>query len=483
MKVLFLGAAIGALVALDPLLSAYLLRDFPWLHDLPYALSMSVALTAGASFAMRAALRGFALGAIRDYWRYFPLLFLVCYQFTALEAGPVDPTDVLVSVFVVLFLVGLFVNRDERFVSTPFNMLHIAIVICIAISLVATFKPTGFMRSLKPFVLFFLLVNFLPRDEVIPRFLRWLVVLAMLSAAFALLQEAAWLGAATILSPLTQGNLEMMMETVFGLTTFRVPALMTGYRPLALYLGIALMLAVSALLWRNEARLLPRRWLLFAICLIVPALVLTLAKDILIGTALGLVLLLMLYRPTRFVPLVSGTALAGVLALAVAIAVVPGNIDTAMDLTRTVPKEEVERIRLDRDSIEGFLHGPYMWTGRGIFSGGRYTAHTRRWPAHNAFILAAAEIGVVGVTVLLLIYGLAIARLIALNVTVRRGPHLPIVRALTASMVIVFVGAQFEADFLEMFVWTVFATIEAMWLLVRRESANREVQAAGPAPA
>jgi hypothetical protein len=481
MTVLLLGAMIGLLVALDPLLSTYLLRDLPWLHDLPYALSIGAAALVGAVFAARQLVLGFATVTIRDYWRFFPLLFLVSYQLTAVAAGPLDPTDALVAVFMTLFLAGLFVDRDQRFVSTPFNMLHLAIVVCIAISLVAAFQPTGFLRSLKPFVLFFLLVNFLPRDNVIPQFLRWLLVLAMVSAAFALLQQIAWLGAATILSPLSEANVEMMMETVFGVTVFRVPALMTGYRPLALYLGIALVLAVSALLWRRELRLLPRRWLLFGIGLISLALVMTLAKDILLGTGLALVLLLTLYRPARFVPLASVAALTGVLALVVAIAVVPGNIDTAMDLTRTIPKEEVERIRLDRDSIEGFLHGPYMWTGRGVFAGGRYTAHTRRWPAHNAFILAAAEIGVAGVTILLLIYGLAIARLVALNVKVRSGPYLPIVRALSASVLIIVVGAQFEADFLEMFVWTIFATVEAMWILVRRQTRTAVESASGSA--
>jgi len=261
-----------------------------------------------------------------------------------------------------------------------------------------------------------------------------------------------------------------MMETIAGVPTLRVPALMTGYRPLALFLGISLVLMVSALLWRREARLLPRRWLIRGICIVVPALLLTQAKDILIGTILALALLLILYRPIRFVPLVSISALTGALALVVAIALVPGDIDTAMDLTRTVPKEEVERIRLDRDSIEGFLHGPYFWTGRGIFAGGRYTAHTRSWPAHNAFILAAAEIGIFGVTVLLLIYALAVARVLALNIMVRSGPYLPYVRATGPIVVIIFVGAQFEAAFLEMFIWTSFAMIEAMWILVRRQT-------------
>jgi O-antigen ligase len=227
---------------------------------------------------------------------------------------------------------------------------------------------------------------------------------------------------------------------------------------------------VSALLWWKQGALLRPRWLILGLCFIVPALVLTFAKDILLGASAGLLLLLLMYRPKRFVPLALVTGLAGALVLFAAIAIVPGNIDTAVDLTRTVPKSEVERIRLDRDSIEGFMHGPYFWTGRGVFSGYRYTPHTRRWPAHNAFIKAAAEVGVAGLAVFLLIYGLAIARVVALNIVVRDGPYLPIVRSLLAVMVVILVGAQFEADYLEMFVWAMFATAEATWFLVRRQA-------------
>ena len=465
-----LGLLLGVVVVFDPLITTYLLRDFSWLHDLPYLLSITTALAIGMAFAMRPFVAGIATATIHDYWRFFPLLFLLAYQFTGLAAGPLDATDILIGVFMLLFMAGLFIRRDQRFVSTPFNMLHLVFIICLAVSLVSEFKPTGFLRSLKPFVLFFLLVNFLPRENLIPTFVRWLLVLAMLSAAFGLVQELVWLTTQKTLSLLSEKDLEMMVETHFGVPIFRVPAMMTGYRPFALYLGIAMMLSVSALLWWKQGALLRPRWLILGLCFIVPALVLTLSKDMLLGASAGLLLLLLMYKPKRFVPLALLTGLAGTLVLLVAIAIVPGNIDTAVDLTRTVPKSEVERIRLDRDSIEGFMHGPHLWTGRGVFSGYRYTAHTRHWPAHNAFILVAAEVGVAGLAVFLLIYGLAIARVVALNIVVRDGPYLPIVRSLLAIMVVILVGAQFEADYLEMFIWAIFATAEATWFLLRRNA-------------
>ena len=470
MKALLLGALLGAVVVFDPVATTYLLRDFSWLRDVPYLLSITTALIVGIAFAVRRFVPQLATAVIHDYWRYFPLLFLVAYQFTGMTIGPLDATEVLIGVFMLLFLGALFIRPEERFVSTPFNVLHAALVIALALSLVSQLKVFAFWKAFKPLVVFFLLVNFLPREGVLQSFLRWLVILAMLSSVFGLVQELAWGAFRVRLSFLPEKALKDMFEMHFGVPVFRPPALMTGYRSLALYLATALLLVLSSLLApRDTPPLLPRRWLYVAVVLIGSTLGLTLAKDIYIGVSAGIVLLLLVYRPSRIVPL-SVAGLAGALAVVTVIAIVPGNVDTALDLSRTVPRTEQERIRLDRDSIEAFLHGPYLWTGRGVGSGARYTAHTRSWPAHNAFILAAAELGIVGLTIYVLIYGLVIARAIALNITVTSGPYLIFVRSLLPILVVVLAGAQFEANYLDEFVWTIFATIEATWIVVCRQA-------------
>jgi hypothetical protein len=470
-RTVLLGVLLGAVVVFDPLVTTYLLRDFSWLHGLPYLLSVTAALTVGAAFAGRRYAERFAATVIYDYSRYFPLLFLLAYQFTGVKAGPVDPTEVLIGIFIMLFLAGLFIHRDQRFVSSPFNVLHVALAICFAVSLISAFRPFYFLKGLKPFIVFFLLVNFLPRDNLIQTFLRWLLVLAMLSAVFALVQEIAWATTQTMVSLLPEKELKLMFEEHFGIPIFRPPAMMASYRVFAMYLATALVLSVSALLWRKEeAPLLRPRWLVLGLCVIVPALVLTLAKDIAIGYIAGLALLLVMRRPTRYVPAMLLAGLAGALVILTVIAIVPGNVDTALDHSRTVPRSEQERFRLDRDSIEGFLHGPYFWTGRGIGSAYKYTAHSRRWPAHNAFILAAAELGVAGLTIYLAIYGLVIARVVALNIVVTSGPYLPVVRSLLPIMVVVLAGAQFEASYLDVFIWTIFAVAEGIWFQVRRQA-------------
>jgi hypothetical protein len=469
-KVLLLGVLLGALVAFDALITTYLLRDFSWLHDLPYLLSITTALTIGMAFAMRPFVAGLATMVIHDYWRSFPLLFLLCFQFTGVTLGTFDPTDIVVGVFLLLFLAGLFVDRDQRFVPTPFNVLFLALAICIAVSLASQFRLIAFVKSFKYFAVFFLLVNFLPRERLIQTFLRWLVVTAVLSAAFALVQELTWLSTRIVITPVPLKELEIQFEPHFGVLMYRVGAMMVNYQDLGLYLAIATILSVSALLWRKEAALLRPRWLIVGLCLMCPALFLTFSSPVYLGISVGLPLLLLMRWPTRLVPVALAAGIVGALAIVAVIAIVPGNVDTAVDLTRTVPKAEIERIRLNRDTIEGFLHGPYFWTGRGIDSGYRYTAHTRHWPAHNAFILAAAEIGVFGLVVYIMIWGLVVARVVSLNIVVRRGPYLFVVRALPAILLVCLSQLSFHGQYFNNLVWPMFALVEALWFQMHRQA-------------
>ncbi len=463
-----LGVFLGALAVADPLVSSYLLRDFSFLRHLPYLLSITLAVSIGMVFAMKAFVPGIIEIVVQDYYRYFPPLFLLAYQLNAVALGALDPTEVVIGVFVLLFLAGLFIRRDQYFVSTPFNALHLALAVCFAVSLASQFKPFSFLKGFKPLVVFFLMINFLPRGNLIQTFLRWLVILAVLSSAFALVQEAAWLSTQTMITMIPAKDLKLQIETHFGVPMFRVPAMTAGYPILALYLAAALLVSVSALLWRQGTRLLRPGWLIVALCFICPALFLTFSKPVLIGCGAGLLLLLLMRWPTRVVGVLLAGGLVGALGLFAAISIVPGNVDTAVEQARTIPKTEQERIRLDRDSIEGFLHGPYFWTGRGIGAGKRYTAHVRQWPAHNSFILTAAELGVPGLVIYLMVYGLAVARAVALNIVVRSGAQLFIVRALPAILLVDLVQAQFTADNLDTFVWVIFATAEALWFQARQ---------------
>jgi hypothetical protein len=465
-----LGVFLGALVVCDPLITTYLLRDYNSLipfRDLPYLISITTAVIVGAWFVVRVWAPDLVTTMIRDYPRYFAFLYLLGYQLTSFKAGPVDPVLIVIAVFGFLFVAAMFIHgEDQRFVSTPLNMLNLALAICIVLTLAVEFKLFGFLKSLKPFVVFILLVNFLSRQDLTLTFLRWLIIFAMISATFGFVQEIAWLGFQQTLSIIPQASLKRMFETHWGIPVFRIPALMIAYRSLALYLATALILAIAALLWPTEKPLLPRRWLWTAVVVLLAGVGLTIAKDMLIGLAAAFFLLLILHRPRRIFP-AAVAGLGGVVGLLVVVAVMPGNIDTALQVADDIPKSEQERIRLDRDSIEGVIHGPYAWLGRGVGVGARYTAHPLRWPAHNAFILVTAELGVVGLIIYLLIFSWVWFRAITLNIRVRDGPYLPVVRGLLGVLLVQLVGAQFEATYLDSFVWAIFAMLEAIGFQLR----------------
>jgi O-antigen ligase len=465
-KAILLGAVIGVLVALDPFVTVRLLNYsvFDGLRNLPFAISVSMALVIAFALVLRPYMVGLATWAVFDYWRAFPPLFLLAYQFSGVRAGPLDAAAVVIGVFTLVLLAGSFIRGErQKFVSTPFNVLNAAMAACILFSLIAEFRIYGFLKSLKAILLFFLLVNFLPREDVARSFLRWLIVLAMLTAVFGWVQEAAWLGFQQILSIAPEEGLKRSFETHFGIPIFRVPGMMISYGALATYMATAIVLTVSSMLWPSSNPLLPRWALWTSLVLCGSALLLTIAKPVMIGLCVSLGLLLAMHRPMRVLPL-AAAGLVGVLALAVTIMIVPGNFDTALRVADEIPRSEQERIRLDRDSIEGVMHSPYTWFGRGVGAGARYTGHVLRWPAHNAFILVTAELGLVGLAVYLMIYGLIFIRAVALNIAIRDGPYLPVARGLLAALVVVMVSVQFEAAYLDVFVWSLFATIESVWI-------------------
>jgi hypothetical protein len=82
----------------------------------------------------------------------------------------------------------------------------------------------------------------------------------------------------------------------------------------------------------------------------------------------------------------------------------------------------------------------------------------------------AAEIGIVGLIVYLMIWGLVVARVVALNIVVTRGPYLFVVRALPAILLVFLCQASFQGHYFDSFMWPIFALFEALWFKVRRQA-------------
>jgi len=188
------------------------------------------------------------------------------------------------------------------------------------------------------------------------------------------------------------------------------------------------------------------------------ALLLTQAQDVLLGFFVALMFLLILRRP-RYIFHFAVVILLLAVVLFTLFAYLPGKGDTISYVVRDIPKTERERIQLDREGIQGFVHGNYKLSGRSY--GNRYTANVHDWPAHNGFILILDEAGIFGFIIYLGMYIWVLFRLICLNLVVKDPAYLPIVRGLLCGIIIYFIGVQFTASYVEPFLWILFALTES----------------------
>ena len=195
------------------------------------------------------------------------------------------------------------------------------------------------------------------------------------------------------------------------------------------------------------------------------ALLLTLAKDVLLGFFVALIFLLILRRP-RYIFHFAVVILLLAAVLFTLFAYLPGKGDTISYVVRDIPKAERERIQLDRDGIQGFVRGNYKLSGCG--KGGKYTDNALGWPAHNAFILILDEAGIFGFIIYLGMYIWVLFRLVCLNLVVKDTAYVPIVRGLLCGIIIYIIGAQFTAGYIEQFLWILFALTESTALILAK---------------
>ena len=125
-----------------------------------------------------------------------------------------------------------------------------------------------------------------------------------------------------------------------------------------------------------------------------------------------------------------------------------------------------DRIEMDRQGLEGFLHGSFFLIGQGTGNGKKYTSHHRGWPAHNAFILAADELGIFGLLVYLSLFIFAIYRLIFINLAAKELQDKVISKGLLCGFIAYCIILQFHAGYIEVPLWLYLGIIESMALII-----------------
>jgi O-antigen ligase len=118
------------------------------------------------------------------------------------------------------------------------------------------------------------------------------------------------------------------------------------------------------------------------------------------------------------------------------------------------------RIELNKSGIEGFIKR-HPITGTGLRNSRIYTTHPSVYPAHNAFIQVADELGIFGFLFYALIHVYLLGRLILTHLILKKFEDKIIIQALIAGLVLFIIISQLEPLAYNFWFWVYFGLIES----------------------
>lgn len=463
----FIGLSIAGLLVCDPYVSTFLGHQIDFIL-FPFTFSISVFLliigTCISSIFLSRVLKNKEL--------LFVILSIFGCQTTAIQLGMVDLSEIVIGVFFFIFLIDIFAGKERRFVRTPMNILNLIFLFFIIISTLNELIGILLMRRyLKGIVLFFLMVNVLYSKELAPKFIKWLIIATSCSALIGIFQGVYYkISGIPLVGFISPKGLEVMFDSTPIGYMLRVPALMMGYREFAIILAITIIMVISLLIFPSPLiRNFKEKVFLYIACsLMFLAFLLTWSKTEAVGLFIALMVLPILKKPRYILHLAIVTVLLIAFLLSL-LAYLPGredNIYAMQEMTKT----QKDRIQLAREGFEGFLHGGCFLFGKGVHRADSYTSHIRGWPAHNAFILVADEFGIFGLLIYISMLLWIIFRVITINLVIKDPAYLPIARGLLGGILMHLISGQFNASYLDPFLWLLFAITESMALIFAKKS-------------
>lgn len=462
-----IGFSIGVLIVFDPY-GTFFIGDKIGIKLLPYTFSLvvfTVVCLLGASLML---LVKYFPAFLSNKELLFVPMFLIGYQMNSLSLAVLDPGDFAIGLFMFFFIISILVTEKSTLVITPMLLMSLLMLGLIFIPIIYTTLPqrTQF-QFVKTFCMYILLINFLNSKELFLKAIRWLIIITSCYAALGIFQELFyWATEISLVGNIPTAQLKRMYEpTSFGYL-LRVPGLMMSYRSFALTLAVVLVMTISLILFPKAEIFKKRRYLYINAILLFFALLFTFSNDILLGLFLAMGIMFILWRPSLLFHFITVSLLVVVLLLTI-FAYLPGKMDNFNYILKDIPKSEHERLQLNREGIERYINGPFKIFGRGADRGYRYTGHVLEWPAHNAFILIADEIGIFAFLLYAAMFLYSFFRLLVLNVKINDPFYRPIAMSLLCGLIVHIVGAQFTANYVEPFLWFHFGLIEVLWILVK----------------
>lgn len=457
---LFIGLCSGVLITFDPYIVNFIHLELFKLFPCEFT-TIITAVIIGSALLLFIFIKNFT-----DIGSLFILLLLIGYQTNAvIKLFVINGDELVIGVFALLLCLIVFVNKEFTFTRSPINVLTFIFACAVLISLINGFSLIYFLVFLKTILILFLIINFVKKREHVYAFIRIFIMITTISAFIGIVQEFIYIFSGYPLTGyISEDSLEMMFETnLFG-RFFRVPALMLSYKVFAMILTINVLLILNLLLYRSpfikDSR--QRRLYYVAFFIMLGALVCTFSKDAFLGLLAGFSLSVLF----RWRSLLIHFTMA--LLLIIILSYYTGLNEIAYRfISSEVAHGEVRgRIGLNKQGIDGFLKSDsrYFAFGRGLGNGQRYTPHHKGWAAHNAFILAADEIGLFGFIAYMLMILFAAYRLIQANILARQLHDRAIARGLLCGFVSLIIILQFHSGFIEPLLWLFFGLIECFTL-------------------
>lgn len=467
---LFLGVILGGVVSFDPYLTNIIVKQVDVsvsrqnVFDLfPYELSALVAVFLLTLFFGRRIFEGI----ISHPDRSFQVFFLIGLQTIALTSiGRIDFSEFLL-LFYATVLIARAMVRQEKIIVTGFDLLNILFVMFVLLSSVVggivVFLSSS-MTMVKFLLIGFLIVNTLKNMDDLKFFLKALVVITLVSALIAIVQEVIYLAfRVPVIGFVDKSNLKFLFEeTVFG-KILRVPAFFGTYKPFTFFLNTSMMILLNYYLYNRP---LKRKWMIFgalSFCVLFAALLLTLSNDGFLAFLIGVCLSFLIWRPYLVFHFVA-FAIAGVIIIT--------GFGLWEDIGNTISAqiqwgEQRIRLQLAMEGISGFIH-KHPWFGAGIQQAERYTGHYLGWPAHNSFIEGADEVGIFGLLAYLGLLFYTFLNLIRMNVMKQGKSEQWLTRGLLLGFITFMIVLQFHPFFAEKFAWLLMGTIQAVGLIAGR---------------
>jgi hypothetical protein len=457
---LFIGLCAGIFITFDPYIVNFIHLELLKLFPYEFA-AIVTAVIIGSMLLLLIFRKKFT-----DIGSLFILLLLIGYQTNAvIMLFVVNGDELVIGVFALLLCLIVFVNKEFTFTRSPINVLTLIFACAVFISLINGFSLRYFFMFLKTIMLLFLIINFVKTREHVYFFIRTFIIITAISALIGIVQEFIYIYYGYPLTGfISAKQLEMMFEsTPFG-RFLRVPALMLGYKVFAMILVINLLVLLNLLIYRSPyvKDAMRRRLYYFAFFIMLGALICTFSKDAWLALLAGLSLSVLIRWRSLTIHFTM------VLLLIIILSHYTGLDKMAYRFisSEITHGEARGRIELNKEGLDGFLRSDsrYYAFGRGLGNGWRYTPHHRGWAAHNAFILAADEIGLFGFLAYMLLFLFAAYRLILANVIARQVHDKAIARGLLCGFVSIIIIMQFHSAFIEPLFWIFFGIIECFTL-------------------